>query len=521
MKIKSIPSKWLYRQGLRLDCGPYTSGGLEAQVILEELSAPTNALSTFTSGHEGGIYNGPHFSRTYVGSPEHGVPFLGSSSMLCADLSHLPLLKKEDALSYKLSHLQVRPGMTLISCSGTIGRMVFARPDMAGMWSSQHIMKIVPDTDKIPPGYLYAFLSSKYGVPLVVSGTYGAIIQSIEPQHIANLPVPRFGPFPDVPGVARQFSEAEVREATPFWGQVVQQVLTKAILAKALQQATEKPAQYSEFEWRVHQLVQQAAELLTVAGRSLQKATDTLFRSVGLEDMTAHQWHEDGRDLGFSASFPCAGTFRAVNFNPRYMRLCENIKKGSWRALGDLCNPGLLCRGGRYNRIDASREHAYQLVSQKGLHRLRPDGRLVARWSLGKEMVLEPGAIAVAARGTLGEQELYCRAEFVWGPWVENAYSEDILRIVADERQIARGCLFAFLRSETAFRMLRSISMGTKLQDHHHALLSQLPVPFPARGVQEGIHATVVDAYEKRHRAIALEDQAIALVESAIEMGGV
>ena len=382
-------------------------------------------------------------------------------------------------------------------------------------------MKVVPDPGRIPPGYLYAFLSSKYGVPQIVGGTYGAIIQHIEPQHIANLPVPRFGPFPDVPGTPRQFEEAEIREATPFWGQVVQQVLARTIIAKALQQATEKPAQYSGFEWRVHQLVQRAAELLTAAVHSLEEATDTFFRSVGLENMTAHQWHEEGPDLGFSAGFPCEGTFRAVNFNPRFMRLCENIRRGDWRALGDLCTPGLLCRGGRYKRIDASREHAYQLVSQKGLHRLRPDGRLVARWSLGEEMVLEPGAIAVAARGTLGEHELYCRAEFIWGPWTDNAYSEDILRIVADERQITRGCLFAFLRSETAFRMLRSTSMGTKLQDHHYALLPQLPVPIPARGAQESIHAMVVEAYEKRHRAIALEDQARALVESAIELGGV
>jgi type I restriction enzyme S subunit len=52
-------------------------------------------------------------------------------------------------------------------------------------------MRVVPDAEKIPPGYLYAYLSSKFGVPLVVGGTYGAIIQHIEPEHIANLPVPR------------------------------------------------------------------------------------------------------------------------------------------------------------------------------------------------------------------------------------------------------------------------------------------------------------------------------------------
>ena len=71
--------------------------------------------------------------------------------------------------------------------------MAYARPDMDGMACSEDVLRVVPDPDRILPGYLYAFLSSKFGVPLVVGGTYGAIIQHIEPHHIANLPVPRLG----------------------------------------------------------------------------------------------------------------------------------------------------------------------------------------------------------------------------------------------------------------------------------------------------------------------------------------
>jgi hypothetical protein len=33
MKTKSVPSMWLERDGGRLDCGPYMSGGLEANVL--------------------------------------------------------------------------------------------------------------------------------------------------------------------------------------------------------------------------------------------------------------------------------------------------------------------------------------------------------------------------------------------------------------------------------------------------------------------------------------------------------
>ena len=193
MRTKPVPSHWLRREGRRLDVGPYVSGGLEAKVRLEELRARKDRLDALTAGHNGGIFNGPQFSRRWVDDPAYGVPFVGSSSMLMADLSNLPMLRRKDAESAKLSYLRLRPGMTLISCSGTIGRMVYVRPDMDGVWSSQHIMKVVPDPKKVPSGYLYAYLSSKFGVPQVISGTYGAIIQHIESQHIAGLPVPRLG----------------------------------------------------------------------------------------------------------------------------------------------------------------------------------------------------------------------------------------------------------------------------------------------------------------------------------------
>ena len=465
MKVRTIPSGWLRQNGRRFDPGPYLSGAIEAKVRLERLACRKDRLADLTAGHEGGIYNGPHFSRRFVTDPRYGVPFLGSASMLRADLSNLPLLRKKDAYSPKLVHLRVRTGMTLISCSGTIGRMVYARPDMDGMWSSQDIMKVVPDPEKVPPGYLYAFLSSKYGVPLVTSGTYGSIIQHIEPEHIADLPVPRLG---------------------------------------------------DDLEQRVHELVEEAAVLLTTYQRGIRGATALFFDSVGLADLSDAEWHSRGPDLGFSQRFPKVRSFRALNYNPRFQALCATIKGGPWKPLGDICLRGTLKRGGRFKRIDADPEYAYQLVGQKQLFWLCPIGRWVARWAL-KDVLVEPGTILVAAQGTLGESELYCRAEFAWGPSCRLAYSEHILRVVADENIMPRGCLYAFMRSETAFRMLRSISFGTKLQDHHPAFLRELPVPLPPQEKQEQVHEMIVDAYRDRHKAVALLAEATGLVERTIE----
>ncbi len=61
--------------------------------------------------------------------------------------------------------------------------------------------------------------------------------------------------------------------------------------------------------------------------------------------------------------------------------------------------------------------------------------------------------------------------------------------------------------------------MGTKLQDHHPEFLRELPVPYPDKRTREEIHELVVDAYEKRHRSVRLEDEAVGLVERAIEEG--
>ena len=156
------------------------------------------------------------------------------------------------------------------------------------------------------------------------------------------------------------------------------------------------------------------------------------------------------------------------------------------------------------------------MVGQKELFWLKPEGRWIAKSSMDGASLGVLGATMVAAQGTLGESELYCRAEFIWGPWTEMAFSEHILRVIADESIMPRGCLFAFMRSETAFRMLRSISTGSKLQDHHYKMRGELPVPYPDRDVQLAIHNKVVAAYEARHKAVALMDEATQLVEQKI-----
>ena len=466
MKVKSIPISWISRDGLRLDCNPYMSGALEAKIRLEDLACPKEKLSTLTKGYSGGIYNGPQFIRNFVEDPAYGVPFLGTSSMLRADLSNLPLLKKKDAHSPRLSYLRIEPCTTLISCSGTIGRMAFARSDMEGMWSNQDILKVVPDQTKIPPGYLYAFLSSKFGVPQVTSGTYGAIIQHIEPENIAGLTVPRLGEI---------------------------------------------------IERQTDQFIQFAASLRTDAQALLSRATTLFLKSAGLEDQVPSLWHASGPDLGFDSHIGLSHSLRASNYAPRVSRLLAKLRSGDYRTLGDICAKGHLGTGARFKRIDCDPEFGVCLIGQRQGFWMKPEGRWISTAHAPKGIFAKDETVMIASSGTLGEHEMYCRSIFVTGRWLKHAYTQHFLRVVSGDNDVSGAYLFAFLRSELAFRCLRSMSTGSKQQEIHKDLISMFPVPILQRDIRTEIEALVRQASGKRDKADVSEDNAISLIEKTIE----
>ena len=408
---------WLADQGLRLAASPYLSGTYEAKKFLEQLPG-TRPLHELTAGYDGGIYNGPQFRRAFVTDPDYGVPFLGSVDMLEADLTNVPLLLSKDAKSSKLAYLEVKPGMTLISCTGQVlGRVFYARPDMSGFWSSQDLLKVVADRDKILPGYLYAFLSSSFGIPIATARSYGSSIPHLEPVHIADLPVPRFRP---------------------------------------------------EVEEEIHGCVQAAADLRAQFQTGVIAATRDLFESANLAELLDLRWHDQPRDIGFAIPRPEIFSIRALNFSPRAARLLEHLRTVSYRRLGDVCRGGRLQTGERFKRIDADPEYGVRLIGQRQAFWLRPEGRWINPNKAPADIRQQDETTLIAAHGTLGENEVFGRSIFVTGAWTEHAFSQDFVRVLSGQSDMPGAYLFAFLRSEVAFRLLRSMSVGGKQQEYPH-----------------------------------------------------
>jgi hypothetical protein len=461
-----VRQSWLADQGYRLDASPYLSGAYEARKLLEGLPVRKDPLRVLTAGHEGGIYNGPKFRRVYVSDAQYGVPFLGSTDMMESDSTWLPLLRRREASA--LPYLEIGEGTTLISCSGTVGRTTYVRPDMKGFWTSQHVMKVCPNRDNIPSGYLYAFLSSRYGIPMVTSSAYGAIVQHIEPHQLADLPVPRFG---------------------------------------------------AEAEGRIHALIEEAAALRTAFQAGVVEATRDLFTTAGLAELLDLQWHAQPRDLGFSVSSVNSTTLRALNFSPRALSLLRSLASVPHRTLDEICSKGQLSRGGRFKRIDSDSQHGVLLVGQRQGFWLRPEGRWVALTASERPSArAENESVLIASQGTLGENEVFCRAVLVTGAWQQTyIFSEHFLRIVSSDPEMPGAYLFAFLRSQVAFRILRTMSTGGKQQDIHPRLCRQLPVPECTAADRERIAEIVRRAYRDRDEADAKEDEALALLDKAVK----
>ncbi|MFK3729935.1 MULTISPECIES: methylation-associated defense system restriction endonuclease subunit S MAD5 [unclassified Streptomyces] len=460
-----VRAGWLIEQSTRLDATPYLSGAYEARKLLERLPVPKEPLHHLTRGHDGGIFNGPKFRRVYMSDTKYGVPFMGSTDMLEADLSWLPYLRKKDA--EKLSYLEIEPGMTLISCSGTVGRTAYVRTDMAGIWSSQHVMKVNPDKGKILPGYLNAFLQSRYGIPIIVSQASGSIIQHIEASHLTDLPVPRF--------------EVEIEE-------------------------------------RIHELIQAAADLRAGFQRKVRAATEDLFESAGLAALANLRWYEMPRPLGFEVKGINSTSLRALNHDERAREISDLIREVPHALLGEICEGGELERGHRFKRIDVEGENGIPLVGQRQVFWVRPVERRIALKKSERMLVqVDEGTVLVASQGLLTENALIGRAAYVSDAWREKyAFSEHFLRVRPEKCGVSGEYLFAYMRSDVSFRVMRSLCVGTGPQDIHAVLRRQVPIPLCPPADRERIANTVRSAYRDRDEADRLEDEALRLLDEAV-----
>ncbi len=466
MRVKTVPSSWIDKNGYRFDCNPYMSGAIEARVILENISCDKQFLNELTLGGDEGIYHAGREGRTWVASEEHGVPFLGSSDILKADLSGLKFIANRQVR--KTPAFIIRRGWTLITRSGTIGRMLFSRTDMDGMACSEHVMRVLPDTKKVPAGYLYAYLNSKFGVPLVISGTYGSIIQSIEPHHVSNIPVPRLN---------------------------------------------------KDIELEINDLVERAQSLRCLAIKKLIKTEELLKKFISGPDFNKHKIDTQSKGASISSQ-QIKSTYRLEGYyyNPRAQLIDLWIQDSGvkFKTLGEVANvedvPPFkhiyvdgkngtpFFTSGELFKLDRTPEKYLSNTQTKSLHKY----------------IIRKGTVLLARSGQLGG--IIGKPQYTDSYLDNSSTSDHVIRVTPRDSEVLSGYLYAYLASkDIGYPLITRTICGKSVPALWPVQLTNIPIVLIDPNIMSQIHELVESAFEARVKATEYEHRAVNILEVSIE----
>jgi hypothetical protein len=457
MKFSLVPLKRVSVRAFRLNAGSFLSEDQE----LSDALALWPDKSARLLGEVADMFRGPIFKRNYVEDPKLGVPYVSASDFDRTDYWGVRLLGNTHGKL--LEQLALHDNMAIVTCSGmNLGWSMPVRSDMDGVIGSHDLIRVIAK-DSRELGFISAFLASQLGWISIRRSISGGSVKHVEPDDLKSIKIP----WPD---------------------EVIRRKAGDAFLLAA----------------------QKRAE----SNRLIDQATKTVFTVNGLSDMDESDWFRQGRERGFTASVS-SYSIRGWNYSRKVQVIRERIQSCQGKSLQEWVRPGSLRKGPSFKRIEASGEHAVPLIGQRQLFRFKPRPKLVARSAVPVKAFCKPGTTLIASRGTFGDSEVFGRAQFVSDLTSKWLFSNDILRIIADQESQA-GWLYAFMRSRSAFRLIRSVATGSKQQDLHPDGMASLPVLQGPEAEYRKVNILVKKAFQLRDEASLLEDEAMRLLEALV-----
>ncbi len=463
MKSTTVPSSWMAFNKFRLDSTSYLSGSIEQMMHLNKLSIRKYPLQSLTLNGTEGLIEIGRIKPIWVDEPSYGIPFISNTNILQADLSNIAFISKRTVQSHP--ELLVQEGWLLIPCTGPVGNVVYCRSDMSGMACSENILRVVPDPNKIPPGYLYTYLSSKFGIVLIASFAYGATVRHIAAQHIAHLPIPRLG----------------------------------------------------EIEKVSHDLCIKAATLRTQANLKLKRAGDLLNKHFRFPKILPLS-HRHG-DLSITATSSLQLQSRMdATFHDMIAsegdRLIQSL--GKTESLSDLVD---INTTEKLKRVFVSQEYGVPFFTQAEVGRLRySPTRFLSRHLLPQDesWAIHEGDLLLAQNSPINKSAGL-------GMWADKRFqgscsSTDILRLRSDDRKISSGYIYAYLfLTDIGYRQIvRTMVGSTKPRLSVRDILA-LRIPRTTRDIESEIGELVREAGNLRAKAQEKEDTACKIVEQALQ----
>ena len=447
MRTSSVHSKSFLENGGRFDASFHLSEGVQSRAQVMNAPYP---LTTVGAASER-IFHAGRWKRAYVSSKEHGIALVGSSDMLKADLSDIKLISRK--YTPDMEDKILKKGWILISCSGTIGNTVFTNEQHAEKLASQDVIRIIPN-NILRTGFVYSFLSTSYGYNLLTQGTFGAVIQHIEPQNVEQIPIPI---MPDA------------------------------------------------FQEKVDNLIQESARLR-------DESMTALYEAHAL--IEAHFPEEPTTDKTGVISSQTILTSQLHRFDANYHLAAGKqydayIKNHfAWRSLGDVSQS--ISRPGIAKRMYVKDGITFMGGTDLFLSVPDSDKKLSRKAPNLDEYLIQEGWILLPRSGTIGD------VVFTNEQHAQKLVSEDVVRIIPNNI-LRRGFVFSFLSSTIGKALIQRPIFGSVIQHVEPPLLSVIPTPVFEEAEMEKIASLAEKHRECWGKAAKMELEAISLVEKEIE----
>lgn len=454
MRVGQIGAVKLQEDAYRLNGGFFLSEDEHAMRVLRRWSGPSSALHELTV--PGGVFSGPIFRKISASGPDHGMGYVSAKDILKTDIC------PNGYLSYKhgplLDQFRLRQGTILLTCSGmNLGRSIWVRTDMEGLAGSGDLIRIVPDERAVAPGYLFAFVSSRYGRISVRRLIYGGHIKHVSPTDVGRIQAPRLG---------------------------------------------------DAIEHKTDGLIREAATLRTQATATLGDVAhrfDALVADVNLRQTSPRvdSVNASGIQARFDAQFhdPVARCIR------------DHIKASPHATIRQWCTRIFL--PGIFKRIHVEdAKYGAPYFTGASLFWLEPHqkGILSKKTSLFEQVKLEAGTVLVQAFG----QEGGLTGRSVWvGEHLHNTTTTHMLVRLNTDSVERSAYLFGFLQSDAAYRQIACLPYGGSIPHFDEAGIAS--VMMPLLDEQSTIEDLVLGAVRARDRALSAEREARRIVEQAIE----
>lgn len=398
------------------------------------------------------VFNPPIFKRQFCQPSERAINYCQSSDVTNAlEGSDVYINKKQ---AEKVGSI-VKKNQILVTGFGTIGNTRLVNELSEGISYANNVCRI-ESNGKFPYGFLYAFMTSKFGRSQLNKNASGSVVRYIE-----------------APGIKR----------------------------------TLVPILPEEKQQQIHQLIVDSANLRVEANKLLKEAQSTLISKLDLKERVNTNISNSIKLSAIKRSHQVR--FESSFYTSKGSKLKETIvNQNDCILLGELSErifrPGIFKRNYVSNGID--------FLGGSDITKSIPDSEKKlspTKTSNINELKLEEDWILVTCGGTIGT------SVYVNNYLSKKLASQHILRVVPNK--VLSGYLFAFLSSDVGVEIVKSFTYGSvipQIEPHH---LEKIPIPILDEKLMEEINLDVISYKNKIDEAILKENQAINLIEKEID----